>query len=574
MKRFISFFVSSFLLLSVSFADRSKVTILYTNDVHTHIDNTVKDSSGNKIPGLTYSSVAAIKKDLSQSGENVILVDDGDFVQGTIYGVEDKGKTIVQLMNAAGYDVAAIGNHEFDYGMDVLKKNIRNAKFQVIACNFHKLNKLVTKPYVIVKKGNAKVCIIGIATPESLTKSSPVTFMDKAKKNIIYNFDEDKTGDRLAASVQQIIDQVKDKVDYVVALGHLGIDRSSEPFRSTDIISKISGLDAFIDGHSHSVVEHMIVKDKDGKDVVVTQTGCYLSSIGKMTLDGDSIKTEFIREYDRRDDKVEAIARKFIDRTNDRMSEVFAVSDVKFVMRTDDNSDWFVRKHETNLGDFVSDCFYYYINEIEKMPCDIVFMNGGGIRENIPAGVFNTISAKTVQPFGNQVCIVKLDGQSILDVLEFGSRGAGKDSIGGFMQVAGVKYSIDSSVPSSVKMDDKKRWVGKPETYRVHDVEIYDRKEGKYLPLDPERTYYVGGINFIIRNMGDGFTMFENADLVKDYIGEDFILMCEYARSFEGKDSNGYPHISTKNSPLKKYPGYLLDYENPDGSGRIILKSF
>ena len=574
MKRFISFFVSSFLLLSVSFADRSKVTILYTNDVHTHIDNTVKDSSGNKIHGLTYSSVAAIKKDLSQSGENVILVDDGDFVQGTIYGVEDKGKTIVQLMNAAGYDVAAIGNHEFDYGMDVLKKNIRNAKFQVVACNFHKLNKLVTKPYVIVKKGNAKVCIIGIATPESLTKSSPVTFMDKAKKNIIYNFDEDKTGDRLAASVQQIIDQVKDKVDYVVALGHLGIDRSSEPFRSTDIISKISGLDAFIDGHSHSVVEHMIVKDKDGKDVVVTQTGCYLSSIGKMTLDGNSIKTEFIREYDRRDDKVEAIARKFIDRTNDRMSEVFAVSDVKFVMRTDDNSDWFVRKHETNLGDFVSDCFYYYINEIEKMPCDIVFMNGGGIRENIPAGVFNTISAKTVQPFGNQVCIVKLDGQSILDVLEFGSRGAGKDSIGGFMQVAGVKYSIDSSVPSSVKMDDKKRWVGKPETYRVHDVEIYDRKEGKYLPLDPERTYYVGGINFIIRNMGDGFTMFENADLVKDYIGEDFILMCEYARSFEGKDSNGYPHISTKNSPLKKYPGYLLDYENPDGSGRIILKSF
>lgn len=574
MKRFISFFVSSLLLLSVSFADRSKVTILYTNDVHTHIDNTVKDSSGNKIPGLTYSSVAAIKKDLSQSGENVILVDDGDFVQGTIYGVEDKGKTIVQLMNAAGYDVAAIGNHEFDYGMDVLKKNIRNAKFQVVACNFHKLNKLVTKPYVIVKKGNAKVCIIGIATPESLTKSSPVTFMDKAKKNIIYNFDEDKTGDRLAASVQQIIDQVKDKVDYVVALGHLGIDRSSEPFRSTDIISKISGLDAFIDGHSHSVVEHMIVKDKDGKDVVVTQTGCYLSSIGKMTLDGDSIKTEFIREYDRRDDKVEAIARKFIDRTNDRMSEVFAVSDVNFVMRTDDNSDWFVRKHETNLGDFVSDCFYYYINEIEKMPCDIVFMNGGGIRENIPAGVFNTISAKTVQPFGNQVCIVKLDGQSILDVLEFGSRGAGKDSIGGFMQVAGVKYSIDSSVPSSVKMDDKKRWVGKPETYRVHDVEIYDRKEGKYLPLNPERTYYVGGINFIIRNMGDGFTMFENADLVKDYIGEDFILMCEYARSFEGKDSNGYPHISTENSPLKKYPGYLLDYENPDGSGRIILKSF
>lgn len=572
MKRFVSFFASLLLLLSVSFADRSKITILYTNDIHTHIDNMVKDSSGKKVPGLSYSSVSAVKKDLSDSGEKVILVDDGDFAQGTIFGVEDQGKTIVQLMNAAGYDVATLGNHEFDYGMDVLEKNIRKAKFNIVACNFHRQNKLVTKPYVIVRRGNVKVCFIGIATPESLTKSSPVIFMDKAKKNIIYNFDEDSNGDKLASSVQKAIDEVKDKVDYVIALGHLGIDRSSEPYRSTDIISKVSGLDAFIDGHSHSVVEHMIVKDKDDRDVLLTQTGCYLSSIGKMTLDGDSVQTEFIRAYDRRDDKVEIMTKKFIDKTNAKMNEVFAFSDVKFVMRTDDNTDWFVRKHETNLGDFVSDCFYYYINEIEKMPCDIVFMNGGGIRENIPEGVFNTITAKTVQPFGNQVCIVKLDGQSILDVLEFGSRGAGKDSIGGFMQVAGVKYAIDSSAASTVKMDDKKRWTGRPSSYRVHDVQIYDRAEGKYMPLELNKIYHVGGINFILRNMGDGFTMFENAELIKDYIGEDFLLMCEYAKAFGGKDSKGSPHISTKNSPLKNYPGYLIDYENPDGSGRIIIK--
>ena len=174
MKRFVSFFASLLLLLSVSFADRSKITILYTNDIHTHIDNMVKDSSGKKVPGLSYSSVSAVKKDLSDSGEKVILVDDGDFVQGTIFGVEDQGKTIVQLMNAAGYDVATLGNHEFDYGMDVLEKNIRKAKFNIVACNFHRQNKLVTKPYVIVRRGNVKVCFIGIATPESLTKSSPV----------------------------------------------------------------------------------------------------------------------------------------------------------------------------------------------------------------------------------------------------------------------------------------------------------------------------------------------------------------------------------------------------------------
>ena len=575
MKKILTGILLTFMILQSSvFAERSKITILYTNDIHTHIDNKIKDSSKNMVPGLTYASVSALKKELSDSGENVVLVDSGDFSQGTIYGAEDKGKTIIQLMNDSGFDVATIGNHEFDYGMSVLLENIRKAKFPVVACNFFKGSKLITKPYAIIEKGNTKIAFIGIATPESLTKASPAIFMDKNKDKVIYNFSEDSTGDKLVRTIQMAIDdaKTKGKADYVVALGHLGIDESSKPYRSIDVIQKISGLDAFIDGHSHSVVEHQIVKDREGKDVVLSQTGCYLSSIGKMVLEGNDIQTQLITEYEKKDEFIESKTNSFVKDIDSKMGESFAVNDVNFVMRTDDGSDWFVRKHETNLGDFVADSIYYYINEIEKMPCDIVFMNGGGIRENIPAGSFSYKTAKTVQPFGNQVCILNIDGQTVLDVLEFGSRGAGKDAIGGFMQVAGLKFSVDTSVPSTVQIDSKKMWGGKPSAYRVHNVEVYNINEKKYEPLDLNKKYCIGGINFIIRNMGDGFKMFKNAELVKDYIGEDYIMMCEYAKAFDGKDSNGLPHINTKNSPLQNYPGYLLNYDTPKGSGRIELK--
>ena len=575
MKKILTGILLTFMILQSSvFAERSKITILYTNDIHTHIDNKIKDSSKNMVPGLTYASVSALKKELSDSGENVVLVDSGDFSQGTIYGAEDKGKTIIQLMNDSGFDVATIGNHEFDYGMSVLLENIRKAKFPVVACNFFKGSKLITKPYAIIKKGNTKIAFIGIATPESLTKASPAIFMDKNKDKVIYNFSEDSTGDKLVRTIQMAIDdaKTKGKADYVVALGHLGIDESSKPYRSIDVIQKISGLDAFIDGHSHSVVEHQIVKDREGKDVVLSQTGCYLSSIGKMVLEGNDIQTQLITEYEKKDEFIESKTNSFVKDIDSKMGESFAVNDVNFVMRTDDGSDWFVRKHETNLGDFVADSIYYYINEIEKMPCDIVFMNGGGIRENIPAGSFSYKTAKTVQPFGNQVCILNIDGQTVLDVLEFGSRGTGKDAIGGFMQVAGLKFSVDTSVPSTVQIDSKKMWGGKPSAYRVHNVEVYNISEKKYEPLDLNKKYCIGGINFIIRNMGDGFKMFKNAELVKDYIGEDYIMMCEYAKAFDGKDSNGLPHINTKNSPLQNYPGYLLNYDTPKGSGRIELK--
>ena len=212
MKKILTGILLTFMILQSSvFAERSKITILYTNDIHTHIDNKIKDSSKNMVPGLTYASVSALKKELSDSGEDVVLVDSGDFSQGTIYGAEDKGKTIIQLMNDSGFDVATIGNHEFDYGMSVLFENIRKAKFPVVACNFFKGSKLITKPYAIIKKGNTKIAFIGIATPESLTKASPAIFMDKNKDKVIYNFSEDSTGDKLVRTIQMAIDDAKTK---------------------------------------------------------------------------------------------------------------------------------------------------------------------------------------------------------------------------------------------------------------------------------------------------------------------------------------------------------------------------
>lgn len=572
MKKILSCFFGFIVFVSAAFADRSKITVLYTNDVHTHISNTVKDASGNRVPGLTYASVSAMKKELEASGEKVILVDNGDFSQGTIYGAEDQGATIISLMNAAGYDAATLGNHDFDFGMATTMKFIKKAKFPIVSCNFFKGKKPVTKPYAIIRRGNVKVALIGIATPETLTKSSPVNFMDKKKSKVIYNFAEDNTGDRLAKTIQNAIDEARPKADYVIAIGHLGIDESAAPFRSTDIIPKLSGLDAFLDGHSHSLVEQQFVKDRNGNDVLLTQTGCYLANIGRMTLDGNKVESKLVSGYEGKDLAVDAIAKSFIEKTDSKLKKVFAVNENKLVMRTDDDSEWFVRKHETNLGDFTADAYYWYINEVEKMQCDMVFINAGGIRENIPAGDANYITVKNVAPFGNQTCLIQMDGQSILDVLEFGARGAGVESIGGFMQVAGLKYSVDTSIPSTVKYNEKRMWTEGPSEYRVHDVEIYSKEKGTYEPLDLNRKYSIGGQSFLIRNCGDGFSMFGNALLIKDYIGEDYIILAEYSKAFGGKDSKGLPHMNSKNSPLSAYSAYMLNYENPDGSGRILIK--
>mgnify|MGYP002551186758 FL=1 len=551
------------------FGDKADVTILYTNDVHTYIDN--------KSPKPTYAAIAALKKSIEDTGRDVLLVDAGDHIQGTAYGSMDDGATIIELMNEAGYDLATPGNHEFDYGMARAKAVLREADFPYVSCNWVDLrtgfNVLPSVKFFFV--GGRKIAFVGVTTPETFTKSTPAYFMNDAQTKYIYDILGGEDGQKLYDAVQEAIDKAEFwGADTIIGLGHLGVDPSSSPWTSEEVIAHTHGFTAFIDGHSHTVMANKQVTDASGKAVTLTQTGSYFKNIGKMTVGADgTITTELIDTYEGLDAAVAATASNWISAVDDMLGEEIAVGDTKFYINDPATGKRRIRSGETNLGDFVADGIYTYFNEIEELHCDIAIMNGGGIRTDVEAGPWSFKTCKTVSPFGNVACLMSVTGQQIQDALEFGARFAGAEGKenGGFLQVAGARYTIHPMIPNTVQTNDKNVWTGSAATPRVSNVEIYDKTTGTYKPLDPNATYALAGMNYTLRNLGDGFAMFDGATLIKDYVSEDYLVMSSYAAMFGGVDANGLPHLASANSPLADYPGYLLNYEDPYGAGRIQM---
>lgn len=551
------------------FGDKADVTILYTNDVHTYIDN--------KSPKPTYAAIAALKKSIEDTGRDVLLVDAGDHIQGTAYGSMDDGATIIELMNEAGYDLATPGNHEFDYGMARAKAVIQEADFPYVSCNWVDLrtgfNVLPSVKFFFV--GGRKIAFVGVTTPETFTKSTPAYFMNDAQTKYIYDILGGEDGQKLYDAVQEAIDKAEFwGADTIIGLGHLGVDPSSSPWTSEEVIAHTHGFTAFIDGHSHTVMANKQVTDASGKAVTLTQTGSYFKNIGKMTVGADgTITTELIDTYEGLDAAVAATASNWISAVDDMLGEEIAVGDTKFYINDPATGKRRIRSGETNLGDFVADGIYTYFNEIEELHCDVAIMNGGGIRTDVEAGPWSFKTCKTVSPFGNVACLMSVTGQQIQDALEFGARFAGAEGKenGGFLQVAGARYTIHPMIPNTVQTNDKNVWTGSAATPRVSNVEIYDKTTGTYKPLDPNATYALAGMNYTLRNLGDGFAMFDGATLIKDYVSEDYLVMSSYAAMFGGVDANGLPHLASANSPLADYPGYLLNYEDPYGAGRIQM---
>ena len=551
------------------FGDKSDVTILYTNDVHTYIDK--------QSPKLTYAAIADLKQSYQNAGKDVLLVDAGDHVQGTAYGSMDEGASIIKLMNAAGYDVATPGNHEFDYGMDRAKAIMKEADFPYLSCNWVDLRTtLRVLPSVkVFVRGGRRIAFVGVTTPETFTKSTPAYFMDKAQRKYIYDIQGGEDGKKLYDAVQKAIDKAKLLADVVIGLGHLGVDPSSSPWTSEEVIAHTSGFDAFIDGHSHTVMENKQVQDASGKAVTLTQTGSYFANVGEMTIAADgTITTKLIPTHEGMDAGIAAMQTDWVHTVDDMLGEKIAVGDSDFYVSDPATGKRRIRSAETNLGDFVADGIYTYFNEVEKLHCDVAIMNGGGIRADVPAGDWTFKTCKQISPFGNVACLMSVTGKQIQDALEFAARFAGEDGKenGGFLQVAGATYEIHTDIPNTVQTDEKNVWIGSATgTPRVQNVKIYDKASGSYLPLDPGVTYALAGMNYTLRNLGDGFAMFDGAELIKDYVSEDYLVMSTYAMIFDGADAAGLPHLSSANSPLAAYPGYLLNYEQPYGAGRITI---
>ncbi len=607
-KRFLSYVLTAALILGIwssqtvalQAKEEGSVAILYTNDVHTYIDNP-----------LSYDVIASLKDQLEDSYESVILVDAGDHIQGTAYGSMDKGKTIIELMNAADYDLATLGNHEFDYGMEGCIAIREWAKYPYVSSNFYHekdgvRGENVLDSYEIFEAGEEKIAFVGITTPESFTKSTPAYFQDETG-NYIYGISGGENGGDLQADLQIAIDAAKkDGATKVIALGHLGDDPSSKPWTSEETIAGVSGLDAFIDGHSHSTVEASMIKDKDGKDVLLTQTGYYFGTIGLMTIDSTgAVKTELLEaeeilepvlndageqevdedgnpvtevvgytitselapalKYDS-NKEVKALKEKWIGEIDTKLGEVIGKTELTF-----DNYDGetrLVRTQETNTGDFAADALYYLFDNMD-LDVDVAIMNGGGVRNKAITGDITYKICKEIHTFGNVACLQTVTGQQLLDALEWGARVAGTgEENGGFLHVSGMTYKIDGQWPESTQVDDKGVWIGAPTGgYRVHDVQVYNKETNAYEPLDLSAKYNMAGYNYTLRDLGDGFNMFSSAVNVLDYVMEDYMVLANYVKGFE----NGA--VEASNSPLlAKYPNMLLDYSTTDGSGRIVLE--
>lgn len=520
-----------------------EVMLLFTSDVHCGMDK-----------GFGYAGLQDIRAELEAEGYTTMLIDDGDFIQGEAVGTLTKGEALVKLMNSLNYDFAVIGNHEFDYGMDQFMKLSDMANFPFISCNFRKNGERVFDPYFIKEVCGIKIGFVGVTTPTTITYSTPKFFQDD-KGNYIYDFMQDDTGDMVYEAVQKAVDEVRSQgASYVYLMGHLGMYDDCCPWTYADVVSHTSGIDVCFDGHSHDT-EHIVMKNKDGKDVPRFGLGTKLNVIGYSHLKKDDgivdsnvwswanadplpkllgLKNRISKEIE--EDNAE---------TNELMKKVVAHSSVDLIINDPEEKDAngqpirVVRLAETNLGDLCADAYRY------RYGADIGLINGGGIRTGIPKGDITYGDILNVHPFSNNVCVIEATGQQILDALEWGAKNIPGEN-GGFLQVSGLRYEIDASIESGTQNDEKGMCTGFKGERRVKNVKVGDE------PIDPSKTYTVASINYILLENGNGFTAFDGCKVVQNDQKLDNQILIDYI-----------------SDTLKGEIGE--EYGEPYGQGRIVI---
>ncbi len=514
--------------------------ILFTSDVHCGVDR-----------GFTYAGLKAVKDSLSKE-HNVLLVDDGDSIQGEPLGTLTKGEAMIELMNAVGYDAAIPGNHEFDYGMDRFLELADKAGFPYISCNFNKEGELVFAPYVIKYVSGKKIAFVGITTPKTITSSTPKYFMDD-NGNFIYGFMQDQSGEKLYAAVQNAVDSArKEGADYVVAMAHLGNEANCVPWTYVDVITHTNGIDVFLDGHSHDT-DYVVVNNKDGQPVQRQACGTKLACIGWVNIDSAGKISTGLYTWNNNESALKLLGLKndlsdimsnTVDSVNNKLEEVVAYSDYDLTIfdpvAKDENGNpiRIVRMTETNLGDLCADAYR------DQAGADIAIVNGGGIRVSINKGDITYRDIINVHPFGNMLTVVEATGQQILDALEWGCRTT-PSSTGGFPQVSGLTFEIHTYLDSTCTADENKMFTGITGEYRVKNVKVNGE------PLDPDKTYTLASHDYMLLNNGDGYTMFDGCKVLQESVKLDNQVMIDYLEeTLNGK-------VSEK-------------YSDPYGDGRIV----
>ena len=533
-------------LNAVAFAkDSETIVILYENDVHCAVEG--------------YSKLAAMKNELKSEYEYVGVVSSGDFVQGGTLGAVSKGEYIVELMNLVGYDAIAPGNHEFDYTISRLTELYELSETKYISCNFAKIGEEKTyfEPYTIVSYGDVDIAYIGIITPETITSARPSQFRNE-NGEIIYTFNES----RLYELVQESIDEAtEDGADYVIALSHIGYDESGELNDVTDVIENTDGLDVVLDAHSHSVIEEKIVKDKSGDDVLLSSTGTGFENIGKLTIANGEFDTELVKTetYTKTDADVDA----YIAEINESYAELgnrkIGESKVELITHNEEGVR-LVRTAETNLGNLCSDALFFVTN------ADVSYVNGGGLRAPIKSGDMTFNDIYSVFPFNNRIVTAEITGQVLLDMLEMSMISYPQED-GAFPHMSGITFSVNKSIPSSIKVDENGFFTKVNGDYRVYDVKVLDKESGNYKALDLDRKYILAAADYYILNFGSGMSMFKDAKVVES----EGMLDVEVLERYITDNLNGV--IGEEYKDVVNRITFTDGYENADNEDKAVTRA-
>lgn len=510
MKRFLALLLSVMLLLGAAAmaeeesapALSKNLVILFTSDVHAGLDQ-----------GWGYVGLAAIRDGLAKEN-HVVLIDNGDAIQGETIATMTDGRALVELMNAVGYDLAVPGNHEYDYGMEnFLALSGEVAKFPYISCNFTYQGETVFSPYVIREFDGVKVAFVGITTPKTLTSSTPTYFQDESGE-YVYGFSQGDEGVNLYAAVQRAVDAARaEGAAYVIACGHLGTEASCEPYTSIDVICNTTGIDVLLDGHAHETNDGNAVKNKDGQDVVRVACGTKLANIGAVTITpAGEISSDLYawtgtvspqEMFGLTGEVADAVAEKIASMDEIRRTVVAKSAVTLYTHDPIETDVRLIRNAETNLGDFCADAYRALSG------ADVAVVNGGGVRAQIPAGDITLEQIYAIHPFGNLLCVAEVTGQQILDALEWGSRAVPEET-GSFLQVSGLTYEIHTYIESSVTADENGMFTGVTGERRVKNVMVNGE------PLDVNKTYTLASHNYMLKNQGDGYSMFADVNLLMD----------------------------------------------------------
>ena len=518
------------------------VVVLFTSDVHCGVDR-----------GFGYAGLKAIRNQLEREGCHVLLVDNGDAIQGGPLGLLTQGGAMIEMMNHMGYDIAIPGNHDFDYGMERFLSLTEAADFPFICCNFNREGQLVFPPYIIKEFDGVKLAFVGVTTPQTLYTSTPRYFQDE-NGNFIYGFMQGNDGADLYEAVQGAVDDARSEgADYVILLGHLGHDAVAIPYTYADVLGHTTGIDAMLDGHSHDTGK-VVMKNRDGREIIRQASGSRLEGVGWLRIsaaDG-SLDTGLYTWSDPVPAPkllgIENEMSEVVDEAQNALGEWLntkvGVSTAEQTIYDPTAMDEYgkplliVRVSETNLGDLVTDAFRI------QSGADVAIDCAGSIRTNLPKGDITISSLLSIYPFGNHVSMRQITGQQLLDALEWGVKDVPR-GFGGFLQVSGLSYEFNPNIKSGCRMDDNNMFAGVTGEYRVKNVMVGGE------PLDLERTYKVVAVDYLLLNHGNGFTMFDGGKILWQSEDLDYMVVARYIRD-----------------GLNGVVGEV--YENPYGQGRIV----